>query len=77
LKKIAKRPPYRTSKLQEKPSALKREHPALQKMKFINCFILFWAIYALLDPYPECESGSPLNPDPDTDPKHYFAGTAY
>ncbi len=29
------------SKLQEKPSALKREHPALQKMKFIN-FFMFW-----------------------------------
>ncbi len=26
------------SKLQEKPSALKREHPALQKMKVINFF---------------------------------------
>ncbi len=26
------------SKLKEKPSALKREHPALQKMKFINFF---------------------------------------
>jgi hypothetical protein len=24
------------SKLQEKPSALKREHPALRKMKFLN-----------------------------------------
>jgi hypothetical protein len=29
------RPPYRTSKLQEKPSALKRENPALQNMKFL------------------------------------------
>jgi hypothetical protein len=27
------RPPQRTSKLLEKPSALKREHPALQNMK--------------------------------------------
>jgi hypothetical protein len=34
----------------EKPSALKREHPALQKMKFINCFQFIWAIFALLDP---------------------------
>jgi hypothetical protein len=25
-----------TSKLQKKPSALKREHPALQNMKFLN-----------------------------------------
>ncbi len=32
------RPPLRTSKLQEKPSALKREHPVLQYMKFPNYF---------------------------------------
>jgi hypothetical protein len=48
-----------------KPSALKKEHPALPKMKFINCFILFWAIFGLLDPDPESETdpGTPLNPD--------------
>jgi hypothetical protein len=34
-------PPLRTSKLQEKPLALKREHPALQKMKSINFFQFF------------------------------------
>jgi hypothetical protein len=45
------------SKLLEKPLALKNEHQALQKMKFINCFIFFWAIFALLDPDPDCESG--------------------
>ena len=44
------------SKLQEKPSALKREHPALQKMKFMNFFLCLWVIFALLDP--DCESGS-------------------
>jgi hypothetical protein len=38
------------SKLQQKPSALKREHPALKKMKFVN----------FLDPDP----GTPLNLDP-------------
>jgi hypothetical protein len=38
------------SNLQEKPSALKRKHPALQKMKFI--FSTF--VFALLDP--DCES---------------------
>jgi hypothetical protein len=27
-----------TSKLQEKPSALKTEHPALKNMKFLNFF---------------------------------------
>jgi hypothetical protein len=32
------RPPYRPHKLQEKPSALKREHPALQNMKFCTFF---------------------------------------
>ncbi len=30
--------------------ALKREYPALQKMKFINCFLIFWALFALLEP---------------------------
>jgi hypothetical protein len=44
------------SKLQEKPSALKREHPALQKMKFIYFFLCLWVIFALLDP--DWESGS-------------------
>jgi hypothetical protein len=35
------RPPERTSKLQEKPSALNREHRALQKMKlFLNSIFL-------------------------------------
>jgi hypothetical protein len=41
------------SKLQEKPSALKREHPALQKMKFINFFLCLCVIFALLDPDPD------------------------
>jgi hypothetical protein len=40
------------------PSALTREHPALQKLKFINCFLFLWAIFSLLDPDPDCESGS-------------------
>ncbi len=39
------RPPLRTSKLKEKPSALKREHPALQKIKFINFFLFLWVIF--------------------------------
>jgi hypothetical protein len=46
------------SKLQEKLSALKREHPAIQKMKFINFFLCLWVIFALLGPDPDCESGS-------------------
>jgi hypothetical protein len=48
----------RTSKLQ-KHSALKREHPALQKIKFINFFPYLWVNFAFLGPYP----GTPLNSD--------------
>jgi hypothetical protein len=40
------------------PDSMKREHPALQKMKFINCFLLFWVIFALLDPDPDPERQS-------------------
>ncbi len=36
---LVPRRPQRTSKLQEKLSALKREHPALQKMNFTNSFL--------------------------------------
>jgi hypothetical protein len=62
------------SNLQGKPSALKGEHPALQKMKFIKFFLCLWVIFAFLEPNPDCESGSvdPIesgsNPDPD--PQH-------
>jgi hypothetical protein len=42
------------SELQEKPSAHKIEHPALQKMKFIKYFQFLWDTFALLDP--DCES---------------------
>jgi hypothetical protein len=37
-------------KLQEKPSNLKREHPALQNMRYL--FSFWWVIFALLDPDP-------------------------
>jgi hypothetical protein len=47
--------------VQENPSAFKREHPALQKMKFID-FLSLWVIFALLDP--DTGPGIPLNPDP-------------
>jgi hypothetical protein len=50
------------SKLQEKPSALKGEHPARQKMTFILFFLCLWVIFALLDP--DTDPGTPLNPDP-------------
>jgi hypothetical protein len=45
-------PPLRTSKLQKKPSTLKREHQALQNIKFLNFFLLLWVIFALVDPDP-------------------------
>jgi hypothetical protein len=43
-----------------KPSALKREHPALQNMKILDFFLIFGVIFALLDPDPEpqFESGT-------------------
>jgi hypothetical protein len=47
---LIRRLPQRTYKLQVKPSALKREHSAHQKMKFFNFFIFLWVIFALLDP---------------------------
>ncbi len=67
-----------TSKLQKKPSALKRGHPTFQNMNFYKNFLLLWVICALLDPDPDpdSESGSgstdPIesgsNPDPDLQP---------
>jgi hypothetical protein len=45
------RPPQRMCKLQKKPSALKREHPELKKMKFITgTYIFFRTIFTFLDP---------------------------
>jgi hypothetical protein len=41
------RPSERITKLQEKPSALKREHPALQNIIFL-LFTFLWVIFALL-----------------------------
>ncbi len=51
------------SKLQKKPSALKRGHPTLQNMNFYKFFSTFVGHFGLLDP---TESGS--NPDPDPQP---------
>jgi hypothetical protein len=56
------RPPYRTPKLQEKPSALKKEHPALQNMKILYFFLFFWIIFPLLDPDPD--PATQINADP-------------
>ncbi len=60
-------------KLQENPSALKKEHPALLNMKFINFFLCFWLIFALLDP--DTDPGTPLNLDPN--PQHYYIRHSY
>jgi hypothetical protein len=43
---------------EKKPSALKREHSALQKMKFLIFFLFLWVIFALLDPDSQSEYGS-------------------
>jgi hypothetical protein len=47
---------------QQKPSALKRKHPTLPKMKFINFFLCWWVIFAYLNP--DTDPWTPLNPDP-------------
>ena len=61
------RPPKRTPKLQEKPSALKREHPVLKNRKILDFFLILWVIFALLDPDPDPEAQ--INADLDPDPK--------
>jgi hypothetical protein len=58
------------SKLQKKPSALERERPALQNMKFLNFFLLLWVIFAVLDPDPMTR----LSPDPQPWPPGGWAG---
>jgi hypothetical protein len=53
------RPSFSTTKIQEKPSAFKREHPAFHSMNFSTFFCFFCVIFVLLDPDPL----SKLNPD--------------
>jgi hypothetical protein len=48
--------------LQEKPLALKREHPALKKLNLINLFSVFVGQFCPRDP--DTDLGTPLNPDP-------------
>ncbi len=64
---LISRPPDRTSKLQKKPSALKREHAALQNMKFLN-FFYFYGSFSSCWITDLIESGS--NPDQ----KHWLLG---
>jgi hypothetical protein len=45
------------SKLQEKTFALKREHPALKKIKFMIFFLYLWVFFPLLDLDSDCGSG--------------------
>ncbi len=52
---INPRPPWRKSKLHERPSALRREHQALENKNFLHFFLFLWAIFALLD---QNQSGS-------------------
>ncbi len=59
-------------KLEEKPSALKREHPVLKNMKILDYFLFLWVIFALLDPDPD--PATQINADPDTDPKICMRG---
>ncbi len=54
------------SKLHEKPSALKREYPARQKIKVIKFFQCLCVIFS----HPDTDPGTPLNPDTDPDPQH-------
>jgi hypothetical protein len=65
--------------LQEKPSALKSSHPALQNMKFLNFFIYFrgsfllsWIRIRIHGSANLIESGSNLDPDL----KHWFPETS-
>jgi hypothetical protein len=58
--------------LQEKPSTLKREHPALQKMKILS-FFLFFGVFLpsrirIRNLYADPDPASQINADPDTDP---------
>ncbi len=47
-----------------KRSFIKREHPAIQNMKFLNFVLLLWVIFALLDPDPDSEYGSRSTDNP-------------
>jgi hypothetical protein len=49
-------------KLQEKPSALKREHPVQKNMKIQDFFLFLWVIFVLLDPDPD--PATQINADP-------------
>jgi hypothetical protein len=59
-------------KLQEKPSALRREHPVLKNMKILDCFLfcgsflLSWIRIRIrnLNADPDPDPGGQINADP-------------
>jgi hypothetical protein len=55
-------------KLQKKPTAPKREHPALQNIIFLNFFSIF--VGHICPPESGYGSTDLINPDPDPDPEH-------
>jgi hypothetical protein len=61
-------------KLQEKPSALKKEHPALQNMKilyffyFCGSFLPSWIRIRIRNLNKDPDPATQINADPDTDP---------
>jgi|688.fasta_scaffold2098858_1 hypothetical protein len=61
------------SKLQEKPSTLKKEHPAIQNLKFHNFFSIFVGNFCppgsgpgfrIRIPNPDPDQLTPIDPDP-------------
>jgi hypothetical protein len=58
--------------LQEKPSALKREHPARQNMKILFFFLYLRVIFALLDPDPATKNNADPVPDPQPCSQHHL-----
>jgi hypothetical protein len=72
---------FKRPKLQEKPSALKREQPALQHMKFYYFFLFLLVNFALLDPDPDPATQiMRIYADPDLKPCLYrriFAANQY
>ncbi len=64
-----------TPKLQEKPSALKREHPVLKNMIILDFFLFLWVIFALLDPDPDPETQ--INADPCGSGSGYGSGSGF
>jgi hypothetical protein len=65
-------------KLQEKPSALKREHPALQKMKILSFFLFFFLTFLpswirIRNLYADPDPAAQINADPDPKPCNSIA----